>query len=130
MPTLGVIGEGRAGLSLQDALVAAGWAAVPSRHHDDDLTAAGEGCDLLVAAADRPLHHAACAVAANHAVALLGSVERIAASAGLPLAPYAALAAGAVAGVAAGATPAAALTGPVARGDWATVAAHLAALPE
>ncbi|HRW39242.1 MAG TPA: DUF2520 domain-containing protein [Aquihabitans sp.] len=80
-----------------------------------------------VADADRAAYHAAAAVASNHLVALLGQVERIAASVGAPGEAYVALAAGALANVAA-LGPAAALTGPVARGDWATVRRHLAAL--
>ena len=216
MPTLRVIGTGRAGTSVEEALRRAGWSTLAGLHHDDDLEDAAAGCDLLVLAVpdgavaavalqvtpvastavahlagslgpdvlaphprraalhpvvalpdpatgadrlagawfavagdplarevvaalggrsfsvdeeDRAAHHAACAMAANHATALLGMVERVAAGAGLPLAPYADLAAGAVAEVTARG-PAGALTGPVARGDWATVTAHLAALAE
>lgn len=73
-------------------------------------------------------YHAAAVIAANHVVGLLGQVERIAASIGAPLAAYLDLAAGAVANTAE-LGPAAALTGPVRRGDWATVDRHLAALP-
>ena len=216
MPTLRVIGTGRAGSSVEEALRRAGWAVAPALHHGDDVAGAAEGCDLLVLAVpdaavaevaarvrpvattvvahlagslgpdvldghprraalhpvvalpdgatgagrlagawyavagdalvlevvdalggrpftvadeDRPAHHAACAMAANHVTALLGVVERVAGRAGLPLSPYLQLAAGAVAAVAERG-PAAALTGPVARGDWGTVEAHLAALPE
>ena len=49
-------------------------------------------------------------------------------SVGVPLDAYLDLARGSLANVA-DMGPAAALTGPVARGDWETVAAHLAALP-
>jgi pantoate--beta-alanine ligase len=216
MPTLRVIGTGRAGSSVDRALRRAGWTTLPPLRHGDDLSGAAEGCDVLVVAVpdaavaevagqirpsdgtlvvhlagslapdvladhprraavhpvvalpdgqigarrlegawyavagdpqaldlvealggrpfpladeDRPAHHAACAIAANHTTALLGVVERLAARAGLPLAPYVELAAGAVEAVAVRG-PAGALTGPVARGDWATVRAHLAALPE
>ena len=216
MPTLRVIGTGRAGSSVQEALQRAGWTALAPVRHGDDLAGAAAGCDLLVLAVpdanvaevagrvrpsdstlvvhlagslgpdvlgphprraaihpvaalpdgrlgadrlsgawyawagdpgaldvigafggrpfavadeDRPAHHAACAMAANHATALLGVVERVVSRAGLPLAPYVELAAGAVEAVAERG-PAGALTGPVARGDWATVRAHLAALPE
>ena len=66
-------------------------------------------------------------MASNHVVALMGQVDRIAAAAGVPGEAYLQLAAGALANVAElGA--AAALTGPVARGDWATVARHLEAI--
>jgi len=86
------------------------------------------GRAFRVAPEDRVLYHAAAAIAANHLVALLGQVERVAAQAGLPLDAYLALAEQTLANVRR-LGPAAALTGPVARGDWATVARHLAALP-
>lgn len=82
---------------------------------------------FAVADADRAAYHAAAVVAANHLVALMGQVERIAGGIGIPAEAYAALARGALDdAIALG--PAAALTGPAARGDWATVARHLAAL--
>jgi len=75
----------------------------------------------------RAIHHAACCVAANHVVALLAQVERLAAVAGVPRDAYLALARGALDNIAAlGAS--AALTGPVARGDHGTIARHRAAL--
>ena len=87
------------------------------------------GHALRIADADRVRYHAAAAMAANHVVALLGQVERVAASIGVPLVAYLALTRTAVDNVAAlGA--AAALTGPVKRGDRATIERHLAALPE
>ena len=76
---------------------------------------------------DRASYHAAASIAANHLVALIGQVERVAASAGLPLDAFAgpdasrpddALALG----------PRRALTGPAARGDWDTVDRHRTAL--
>jgi predicted short-subunit dehydrogenase-like oxidoreductase (DUF2520 family) len=76
---------------------------------------------------DRVRYHAAAAIAANHLVALLGQVERVAATAGVPLEAYLDLVRGTVENVAA-LGPAAALTGPVRRGDDATVERHLAAL--
>jgi pantoate--beta-alanine ligase len=75
----------------------------------------------------RAAYHAAACIASNHLVALLGQVERVAAAAGVPLDAYLDLVRGTVDNVAA-LGPAAALTGPVARGDWATVDRHLAAL--
>ena len=104
-----------------------GWFAVAGdaivRRAVDDLG----GRWFEVDDADRARYHAAAAMASNHLVALLGQVERIAAGIGAPAQAYLDLAAGAMADVAeVGAT--AALTGPVARGDWATVAAHLAAI--
>lgn len=74
-------------------------------------------------------YHATAVVAANHLVALMGQVERLAAGVGAPLAAYLDLARGSLDDVAA-IGPAAALTGPVRRGDTATVARHLAAIPE
>jgi len=72
-------------------------------------------------------YHAAACVASNHVVALLGQVQRIAEGAGVPLEAYLDLLRATVENVAE-LGPAAALTGPVARGDWATVRRHLAAL--
>lgn len=80
-------------------------------------------------AADRARYHACCSVAANHLVGLLGEVDRLARSLGLGLADFLGLAQGALED-AGRLGPAAALTGPVARGDWTTVARHRAALPE
>jgi predicted short-subunit dehydrogenase-like oxidoreductase (DUF2520 family) len=79
--------------------------------------------------ADRTTYHAAAVMASNHLVALLGAVERVAAQAGVPLDAFLDLVRGTVDNVAV-LGPEGALTGPVARGDWDTVARHLAALPE
>jgi predicted short-subunit dehydrogenase-like oxidoreductase (DUF2520 family) len=78
--------------------------------------------------ADRALYHAAAAVAANHLVALLGQVERLAQAAGVPFEAFLPLVRASV-DHAAELGPAGALTGPVARGDLVTVARHLDALP-
>jgi predicted short-subunit dehydrogenase-like oxidoreductase (DUF2520 family) len=75
----------------------------------------------------RAAYHAAACIAANHLVALLGQVERVAASAGLGVDAFLPLAAAALQDVA-DLGPAAALTGPAARGDEATLARHRAAL--
>lgn len=82
---------------------------------------------VTVADADRPAHHAAAAIASNHLVALLGQVERVAVTTGVPLQAYLDLARAALADVA-DRGPATALTGPVSRGDTATVRRHLRAL--
>lgn len=83
----------------------------------------------LRAGADaRTVYHAAACVASNHLVALLAQVDRLAALAGVPFDAFVPLVRSTVANVVE-LGPAAALTGPVARGDVATVAAHLAALP-
>ena len=87
------------------------------------------GRSVRVAEGDWARYHAAAVVASNHLVALLGQVERIAASIHVPLEAYLALASGALDDVAA-LGPADALTGPVRRGDMTTVQRHLATLPE
>jgi predicted short-subunit dehydrogenase-like oxidoreductase (DUF2520 family) len=75
----------------------------------------------------RANYHTAATVAANHLVALLGQVERIAATAGLPLSAFAGLIrAAAEDGLALGPRPA--LTGPASRGDWATLDRHRSVL--
>ena len=76
---------------------------------------------------DRVRYHAAACVAANHVVALMGHVERIAASAGLPLEAFLDLTRAAVDDVARFG-PRNALTGPVSRGDWATLDRHVDSL--
>ncbi len=87
------------------------------------------GRAVTVAEGDWIRYHAAAVIAANHLVALLGQVERVATTIGAPLEAYLDLARGSLADVA-DLGPAVALTGPVRRGDTATVEAHLAALPE
>lgn len=83
---------------------------------------------VLVAEGDWARYHAAAAIAANHLVALMGQVERVASSVDAPLEAFLDLARGSLDDVAA-VGPAAALTGPVRRGDHRTVERHLAALP-
>ena len=76
---------------------------------------------------DRAVYHAAACVASNHLVALMGQVERLAGAVGVPLEAYLDLARESLANVAA-MGPAAALTGPVARGDEDTVDTHRRAI--
>ena len=104
------------------------WFAVAGDPAVEEMARALGGRTVVVADEDRAAYHAAAAIASNHLVALLGQVERVAAGVGVPLEAYLELARGALADVAASG-PASALTGPVSRGDWATVARHLAALP-
>ena len=85
------------------------------------------GRPVVVADEDRAAYHAAACMAANHLVALLGQVERVAAPVGLPLDAFLDLAQAALDDVR-HLGPAAALTGPAARGDEATLARHRAAL--
>ena len=94
----------------------------------EEVVADLDGHALHIRDGDRDRYHAAAAMAANHVVALLGQVERVAASIGVPLEAYLSLTRTAVDNVEAlGA--AAALTGPVKRGETATIERHLAALP-
>jgi predicted short-subunit dehydrogenase-like oxidoreductase (DUF2520 family) len=94
-----------------------------------EAVAALEGRPVEIAEEDWVRYHAVAAIAANHFVGLMGQVERLAAAIGVPAHAYLDLTAGAWDDVRQhGATRS--LTGPVARGDWATVEAHLAALPE
>jgi predicted short-subunit dehydrogenase-like oxidoreductase (DUF2520 family) len=75
----------------------------------------------------RAAYHAAAVIASNHLVALLAQAERVAGLAGVPLDAYLDLVQSTVDNVAA-LGPAAALTGPAARGDEVTIERHLAAL--
>lgn len=75
--------------------------------------------------ADRAGYHAAACIASNHLVALLAQVESCT---GVPLWSFLALVRATVDNVDT-LGPAAALTGPVSRGDADTVVAHLAAIP-
>jgi predicted short-subunit dehydrogenase-like oxidoreductase (DUF2520 family) len=217
VPTIRIIGPGRAGRSLARALAESGWTVLPLLGRGDDVAGAASGTDVLVLAvpddaiaevgrAVRPVpaapvvhlagslgpdvlsphprrgalhplvalpdpetgaarlrsgitfavsgdpvaaeiaealggtavqlpddaraaYHAAASVAANHVVALLGQVQRIADTAGLPLEAFLPLARAAVED-AGKHGPRQALTGPAARGDWQTLARHLAAIPE
>jgi len=91
------------------------------------LAASLGGRVVNVPDAERARYHAAACIAANHVVAILGQVERVASSAGLPLDAFIDLARAAVED-AARLGPASALTGPAARGDWATLDRHLEAI--
>ncbi len=109
--------------------LAGSWAAVDGPARLDDL-ARTLGCEpFRVDPRRRAAYHAAACTASNHLVALLGQVRRLAAVAGAPAEAFWPLVSASVENVRE-LGPEAALTGPVARGDHATVAAHLAALPE
>ena len=110
-------------------LAGGGWFAVAGDPLAQQVVADLGGRSFHVADEDRVLYHAAACVAANHLVALMGQVERLASAAQVPFDAYLELARGALDDVAA-LGPAAALTGPAARGDDATIAAHLAAIAE
>lgn len=211
MPTLRVIGPGRAGTAMSRALEAAGWTIAAPIRHGDDVRTAAEGVDLLLIAtpdvnvaqvaadvapvdstvvahlagsltldvlapharrasvhplrsiptgdadvrgawfavagdalaervvddlgghrvaiddANRAAYHAAACIASNHLVALLGQVERVGATVGVPLAAYLDLVRQTVDNVEA-LGPRDALTGPVQRGDVETVERHRTAI--
>jgi len=121
-------------VSLPDPEVGAGrlrgaWFAVSGDPLAAELVEALGGRFVEVDDGRRAAYHAAAVVASNHLVALMGQVERIAASAGVPLEAFIDLAQGSLDN-AASLGPAAALTGPVSRGDWSTVRSHLAAIDE
>ena len=115
-------------MSLPDAEIGAerltgGWFAVAGDPLVADLATALGGRTFEIADDDRALYHAAAAVASNHLVALLGHAQRLGAAVGVPADALMALALGSAENaVALG--PAAALTGPAARGDEATLVAH------
>lgn len=121
-------------LSLPDATTGAerlrsGWFAVAGDPIASELVTALGGRSFEVADQHRATYHAAACVASNHVVALLGQVERLAELVGVPAEAYWHLTEGSVANVAAMGAGAA-LTGPAARGDDATIERHLSALPD
>jgi predicted short-subunit dehydrogenase-like oxidoreductase (DUF2520 family) len=104
---------------------------------DERALAAAEGlarslgmAPVRIPAGAKPAYHAGAAFSANYTTALVAVAERLALAAGIAPAVarrlYLPLIRGAAANLEAG--PAAALTGPVRRGDVDTVTAHLAAL--
>ncbi len=120
-------------VALPDAAVGArrlragGWFAVAGDPIVRQVVADLGGRAFEVADADRSAYHAAAVVASNHLVALLGQAERIASAAGVPFAAFMDLVRATVANVDE-LGPAAALTGPAARGDTETVRRHLEAI--
>ncbi len=105
------------------------WFAVAGDEVAAAIVSALGGRSFAIADADRGAYHAAAAIASNHLVALMGQVERVSGPVGVPPAAMVDLARGSLENVAAlGAAPA--LTGPVERGDEATIQRHRAALAE
>jgi predicted short-subunit dehydrogenase-like oxidoreductase (DUF2520 family) len=103
------------------------WAAVAG---DPDVIVLAEDLGLrpfVLPDSERTRYHASAVVAANHLVALLGQVERLAASCNVPFEAFAPLIQASLDNALA-LGPGAALTGPVERGDLGTVEAHLRAL--
>src|SRR5439155_6907711 len=103
------------------------WFAVAGDPVGDEIVDALGGHRVHVDDGDRAAYHAAACMASNHLVALLGQVERVAGTSGVPFEAYLDLA-GATLDNVAELGPAAALTGPAARGDLNTIERHLAAL--
>jgi predicted short-subunit dehydrogenase-like oxidoreductase (DUF2520 family) len=103
------------------------WAAIAGDHDVGELAGDLGMIPFPLADSERVRYHAAAVVASNHLVAILGQVERLAASCGVPFAAFWPLVRAAVDN-AFMVGPASALTGPIERGDLSTVAGHLAAL--
>jgi predicted short-subunit dehydrogenase-like oxidoreductase (DUF2520 family) len=103
------------------------WFAVAGDGLVEQVVADLGGRSFVVADGDRAAYHAAACIASNHLVALMGQVERIAGAVGVPFEAYLDLVRATVDNVAE-LGPTAALTGPAARGDWATIERHRAAL--
>jgi predicted short-subunit dehydrogenase-like oxidoreductase (DUF2520 family) len=104
-------------------LASGAWFAVAGDPLVEQVVADLGGAAFTVADEHRASYHAAACIASNHLVALLAQVERVAATAGVPLEAYLDLVRATVDNVAELGV-AAALTGPVARGDEATLARH------
>ena len=104
------------------------WAAIAGDAQVQELADALELRTFTLPDDQRARYHATAVVASNHLVALLGQVERLAAAAGVPFEAFAPLAEASLMN-AFGLGARAALTGPVSRGDLATVVDHLRELP-
>ncbi|MEM9034618.1 MAG: DUF2520 domain-containing protein [Actinomycetota bacterium] len=112
-----------------DRLLDGAWFAAAG---DELLRRLGEdlgGRIITVGDDQRAIHHAAACVAANHLVALMSQVERLAATIGAPVEAYLDIARGALDGVG-DLGAATALTGPVSRFDTTTIRRHLDALAD
>jgi predicted short-subunit dehydrogenase-like oxidoreductase (DUF2520 family) len=103
------------------------WFAVAGDRIAERVVADLGGRAVTVEEPDRAAYHAAACIASNHVVALLGQVERIGATVGVPLDAFLGLARQSLDNVAA-LGPRDALTGPVRRGDRRTVERHRAAI--
>ena len=84
---------------------------------------------FFVPAAERALYHAAACILSNYTVTLSAVAEQLFAHWKIPKNAFMPLLKGSVQNIAAADTAASALTGPIVRGDLATVAKHLAVLP-
>lgn len=98
-----------------------------------ELVAALDGKAIAIADADKPVYHAAACVASNFFVALFDCAVRLIRLAGVPEESAASCLIPLVEGTLSNVKelgPTEALTGPIARGDVATVGGHLKALAE
>jgi len=112
-----------------DLLESGIWFGVSEHQLAKEIAVELGGNYFVVSDADRPLYHAAATIASNHLTALLGQVERIALSLGIPLEAFLNLASGTIRNIESiGSVEA--LTGPAARGDNQIITHHLDALPE
>jgi len=109
-------------------LANSGWFAVAGDPVAGELADLLGGRSFVVDDEKRALYHATAAVSANHVVALLAQVERLAAHVGVPVQAFLDMSRACIEDVATQGA-AAALTGPAARGDQATLDAHRDALP-
>ena len=100
------------------------WAAIAGDPQVADIAHSIGLRTLEIADADRTRYHTAAVVASNHLVALLGQVERLAKSCDVPFEAFGPLVLASVQSTFS-LGPTDALTGPVARGDLATVEQHL-----
>ena len=110
-----------------DTVLRGGWFAIAGDQLAAEVVADLRGRAVTVADDDRATYHAAACIASNHLVGLLGQVERVAASVGVPLEAFLALARQSIDNVSTHG-PRHALTGPVRRGDRGTIDRHRAAL--
>ena len=105
------------------------WFAVAGDNISTVLAEQLSGRHFVISDDDRALYHATAAIASNHLVALLGQVERLAASLSIPFEVFLPLIHGSVGNVS-NRGAGAALTGPAARGDVGTIEKHRRALAE
>lgn len=119
-------------MTLPDAVVGArllvgAWWAVAGDALVGEVVEALDGRAFTVADAERARYHAAACIGSNHTVALLAQVQRLAAEAGVPFDAFAGIVRASVDNAFA-LGPRAALTGPAARGDDATIERHRSAI--
>jgi predicted short-subunit dehydrogenase-like oxidoreductase (DUF2520 family) len=119
----------RAGASFHGVTAAVAGATPQAARYAEDLARALGMAPVQIADEDRAAYHAAACIASNFLVALEGVAERLAQTAGLGREPLVALVQATVANWSQ-LGPEGALTGPIARGDEATIARQRAAIAE